>query len=101
MAGLANVQVVTDRIETAAQQPEHASRYEISIARALGSLAMILEYSAPLLHKNGRDISMKGPSYASEMEITPVRHLGFGTPTVKSYVLPDKSQRALLNFSRL
>jgi 16S rRNA (guanine527-N7)-methyltransferase len=101
IAGLANVEVIVDRIETIAGQPKHARQYEISIARALGSLAMLLEFSALLLDEIGHAIAMKGPSYASEMEATPVRHLGFATPTVSLYALPDKSQRALLNFSRL
>jgi 16S rRNA (guanine527-N7)-methyltransferase len=101
MAGLANVEVIVDRIESIAGQPEHRAQYEVSIARALGSLAMLLEYSALLLDGTGLAIAMKGPSYASEMEATPIRQLGFGTPSVDSYLLPDKSQRALLHFSRL
>jgi 16S rRNA (guanine527-N7)-methyltransferase len=100
-ASLVNVEVVADRVEAAACRPEHAGRYAISIARALGSVTELLEYSRALLTDAGRAIAMKGPSYRREMETAPIEALGFQPPNVHPYSLPDLSQRVLLSFARL
>jgi 16S rRNA (guanine527-N7)-methyltransferase len=100
-ASLANVDVVCDRIEAVARQPGRSGRYEIAIARALGSVAELLEYSRALLSDSGRAIAMKGPSYRNDLEAVPVESLGFHPPTIYSYSLPDLSQRVLLSFARL
>jgi 16S rRNA (guanine527-N7)-methyltransferase len=98
--GLVNVDVVADRIESASCQREHATRYDISIARALGSVSQLLEHSRLLLKDAGQAIAMKGPSYEAEVEKAPLERLGFGPPTFHAYTLPDQSQRVLLSFTR-
>jgi 16S rRNA (guanine527-N7)-methyltransferase len=100
-ANLANVQIVADRIEVVARRPEHTRRYEISIARALGSVTKLLEYSRALLNDTGRAIAMKGPSYRSEIDALSIERLGFRPPIVRDYSLPDLSKRVLLTFVRL
>lgn len=100
-ARLDNVEVVPDRIETVARQAKHTSQYDVSIARALGSMEMLLAHSDLLLRTAGTAIAMKGPSFESETETTPIQRLGFATPTIHSYALPDQSQRVLLEFSRI
>jgi 16S rRNA (guanine527-N7)-methyltransferase len=99
--GLTNVEVVADRVETVVGQRDRAGAYGIAIARALGSVTILLEYSRALLGATGRAIAMKGPSYQSEIETACFEPLGFRAPTVHPYALPDLSQRVLLNFCRL
>lgn len=97
--GLGNVEVLAERIETASRQ--RAGSYEVSIARALGSIELFLEYSHALLRETGRAISMKGPSFENEIETPAIERLGFRGPAVYLYSLPDGSERALLSFERL
>jgi 16S rRNA (guanine527-N7)-methyltransferase len=54
--GLANVEVVHSRAE--AYRPEH--RFDTVIARAVGPLADLVRYAAPLLAGEGRLLAMKG-----------------------------------------
>jgi 16S rRNA (guanine527-N7)-methyltransferase len=98
-ANLENVEVVAERVENLASRPLHAGSYEIAIARALGSVEALLEYSRALLSDAGRAIAMKGPSYRSEIEEPSIGRLGFRPPTIHPYSLPDLAQRVLLSFA--
>jgi len=97
---LPNVLVVADRIEAVTQRSEHAGRYLISIARALGSVPTLLGYSKTLLREGGHAVAMKGPAYSAELERLALEDLGFEAPQVHTYQLPDGSERALLIFRR-
>ncbi len=63
VSGLANVTVVNARAET---WPEGIGRNDIVTARALGALAVILEYAAPLLADGGHLIAWKGAASPAE-----------------------------------
>ncbi len=54
MSGLTNVTVVHARVE------EWHETVDVVTARALGALAVIVEYAAPLLVEGGRLIAWKG-----------------------------------------
>lgn len=100
-ANLRNVEVVAERAESLARQPSCAGRYEISIARAFGSVEVLLEYSRTLLGRAGQAISMKGPAYEQEIDEATIESLGFQPPAVHPYLLPDLSKRVLLRFPRI
>jgi 16S rRNA (guanine527-N7)-methyltransferase len=51
--GLRDVEVVADRAETAARDPEHRDAYDWATARALGSLPVVVELCAPFLSPGG------------------------------------------------
>jgi 16S rRNA (guanine527-N7)-methyltransferase len=57
VSGLGNVTVVNARAET---WPEGLGIHDVVTARALGSLAVILEYAAPLLADGGHVVAWKG-----------------------------------------
>lgn len=101
VASLENVEVAAERVETLASKPLQTGRYEISIARALGSVNRLLECSRALLTSTGEVIAMKGPSYQSEIAEASIERLRFQPPAVYPYSLPDHSQRVLLRFARI
>src|SRR5438105_7772902 len=51
--GIADVEVVADRAETAARQAEHRDTYDWAVARALGTLPVVVELCAPFLVPGG------------------------------------------------
>jgi 16S rRNA (guanine527-N7)-methyltransferase len=57
VSGLENVTVVNARVET---WPGGLGIHDVVTARALGSLAVILEYAAPLLADGGHVVAWKG-----------------------------------------
>jgi 16S rRNA (guanine527-N7)-methyltransferase len=96
-ARIENVEIVAERADMFASS--RADKYAVSIARALGSVEVLLEHSRSLLRDEGLAVAMKGPSYQKEVEETPIERLGFRGPTVHSYSLPDRSHRVLLGFA--
>jgi 16S rRNA (guanine527-N7)-methyltransferase len=63
VSGLTNVTVVNARAET---WPEGLGVNDLITARALGALAVILEYAAPLLADGGHVVAWKGAVTAEE-----------------------------------
>ncbi len=63
VSGLGNVTVVNARAET---WPEGIGANDIVTARALGALAVILEYAAPLLTDGGHLVAWKGAASPEE-----------------------------------
>lgn len=58
--GLAGVTVVNARAEAVGQDPSFREKFEIAITRAVGPLAIVLEYCAPLVRRGGTVLAMKG-----------------------------------------
>ena len=54
-AGLGNAEVVNDRVESAG-----LDGFDLATARAVASLAVLVEYAAPLLVEGGRLVAWKG-----------------------------------------
>jgi 16S rRNA (guanine527-N7)-methyltransferase len=63
VSGLTNVTVVNARAET---WPEGIGAHDLVTARALGALAVILEYAAPLLEEGGHVVAWKGAATPEE-----------------------------------
>ncbi|MBL8134167.1 MAG: 16S rRNA (guanine(527)-N(7))-methyltransferase RsmG [Anaerolineae bacterium] len=63
--GLA-AQCVNARAEEAGQDPTHRAAYDVTVARAVARLPILLEYLLPLTAVGGRAIAMKGSTAAEE-----------------------------------
>jgi 16S rRNA (guanine527-N7)-methyltransferase len=66
-AGAGNARAVRARAEEWAAG-EGAGAYDLVTARAVGSLALLLEYAAPLLRSGGGFVAWKGARDAAEEE---------------------------------
>ena len=65
--GLTNVKVVNDRAEVVGKQGAHRQRYDIAIARAVGPMRVLLEYTLPLVRIDGHVLAMKGRRMEEEL----------------------------------
>lgn len=93
--GLTNVEVVTSRLELLGRDEAYRERFDAVTAKALSALAVLLEFSMPLLKVGGKLIAYKGP--ALEDEITQARQalrlLGAKVVRKRAYDLEGKSHR--------
>lgn len=64
---LANVSVVNDRAEHVGQDKRHRQQYDLATARAVGSVAEVLEYTLPLVKVGGRVLALKGRAGEREL----------------------------------
>lgn len=65
--GLNHVTVVNDRAETIGRQREHRGQYDVVVSRAIGKMAVLLEYCLPLARQGGLVLAMKGPKVQQEL----------------------------------
>jgi len=66
--GLGNVSVVNDRAENAGRDGAHRQKYDVAIARAVGPMRVLLEYTLPLTKTGGRVLAMKGARVVDELD---------------------------------
>jgi len=64
---LDHVTVINERAETVGQQPAHRSQYDLVVSRAIGTMAVVLEYCLPLAKQGGLVLAMKGPKVQQEL----------------------------------
>jgi 16S rRNA (guanine527-N7)-methyltransferase len=86
---LNNLVVISERAERLGQDHKlHRERYDISMARALGHLAIVTELCGPLVRRNGLVIAIKGAR--AERELTEsAKALGFiGLRHIETAVTP-------------
>jgi len=65
--GLANVEVVTQRAELAAQTWEYRQRFQVAVARAVADLPVLLELTLPFVRQLGRAIYFKKGDIDAEL----------------------------------
>ena len=65
--GIADVEVVAERAETAARQAEHRDTYDWAVARALGTLPVVVELCAPFLAPGGLLVAQRSGDLDGEM----------------------------------
>lgn len=65
---LPNVRVLNERAEHVGQDRKHRQQFDVAVARAIGPLAELLEYTLPLVRIGGRVLAMKGPGLEQELE---------------------------------
>jgi 16S rRNA (guanine527-N7)-methyltransferase len=64
---LGDVEVVADRAETAARAPEHRDAYAWAVARALGTLPVVIELCAPFLEPGGLLVAQRSGNLDAEL----------------------------------
>lgn len=65
--GVRNVTLVHARAEDGAQFPNHREKYDIAVARAVASLAVLSEYLLPYVKVGGKALCWKGPALLEEL----------------------------------
>ncbi len=65
--GVRNVTLVHARAEDGAQFPNHREKYDIAVARAVASLAVLSEYLLPYVKVGGKALCWKGPALMEEL----------------------------------
>jgi 16S rRNA (guanine527-N7)-methyltransferase len=101
VGGLTNVSVINARAET---WPEGIGVHDLVTARALGALAVILEYAAPLLVEGGFIVAWKGAASDEEVAagVTAASVLGLeprGVTAVKPF--PAARDHTLHTFCKI
>ena len=66
--GVRNVTLVHARAEDGAQFPNHREKYDLAVARAVASLAVLSEYLLPFVRVGGKAVCWKGPALQEEMQ---------------------------------
>ena len=64
---LDNLNVYSDRIERLPEQTPD-SKYDVAVARAVGSIGQLVEWSGPILKPGGKLVCYKGPGPEEEIE---------------------------------
>ena len=93
--GLENVHVEASRAELVGRDPKHREKHDVVIARAVGSLRILVELCLPLVSVQGRAVLVKGGRADEElaeaskaMAALHAEHLGtFDTPTGRLVIL--------------
>ncbi len=67
--GVRNVTLVHARAEDGAQFPNHREKYDLAVARAVASLAVLSEYLLPYVKVGGQALCWKGPALADELTL--------------------------------
>ena len=65
---LDRVKVLNERAETVGRDPDHRESHHLVIARAVGSLDVLAEYTVPLARTDGLVLAIKGAKAEEEIE---------------------------------
>lgn len=68
LLALSNVLVLTARAEEVGRQPQHREQYQVAVARAVSKLAVLVEYTLPLVKVGGFVIAQKGQDPREEID---------------------------------
>ncbi len=63
-----NIEVLHERAEDLGQMQGYRASYDIVTSRAVASLNILLEYTAPFCKEQGKILLYKGPSYQEEIK---------------------------------
>lgn len=102
--GLHNVRTLAERCEVTGHQTQHREAYHIVCARAVASLATLLEYCAPFAAVGGYVIAWKSMSIEKELRSSEAaeKALGLRFDGRFIYALPgDFGARQLLMFRKI
>ena len=86
-------QVLQERSETVAHQPEFRAQFDMVVAKAVASLPVLIELALPLLKVRGRLLAYKGPQAQQEVDESAValKSLHGRTLAIEPYHLGEKS----------
>lgn len=96
--GLANVRADARRAEDAGRDPSLRERAGVATARAVGSLATVLELTLPLVAPGGSVILHRGAAAAAEAAAAAhaIEVLGGAPPRVVRAEIPERTERFLV-----
>jgi 16S rRNA (guanine527-N7)-methyltransferase len=98
-----NIELMHERIENAGKENTHHEKYDVVTARAVASIAQLIEYAPPLLKKGGYTVLWKSLHIDNELKesITVQKKLGCTLAGQHTYDLGgDWGQRQLLIFQK-
>ncbi len=86
-------EVLQERSETVAHQPDYRAQFDMVVAKAVASLPVLIELALPLLKVKGRLLAFKGPQAQQEVDESAValKSLHGKTLAVEPYHLGEKS----------
>jgi len=101
--GLSGIKTVHMRAEEAGKSKAHREKYDVSTARAVASLPVLLEYCTPLVKKDGIFVGMKGPSAKEEAEVclNAQKVLALSQPEIICETLTGNEQRAFVLYKKI
>lgn len=101
--GLTKVTVHRQRAEELAAERSVRERHDVVVARALGSLEVVLEYAMPYLKVGGSLVTPRGPDGPREVDrARPVAaQLGAGPPVCSPYTLPGDETFHMLVYRKI
>lgn len=90
LLGLSNVLAVRARGEELGRQAAYREAFDRVLARAVARMAVLVEYSLPLVRVGGRFLAMKGPMVAGELDAAgnAIHLLGGEVASIYNYTLP-------------
>ena len=91
---LESVRIITGRVEALGQNPNHRERYDWAVARAVASMAILVEYLLPLVAVRGHALAQKGRRAAEECAQAErgIRMLGGGSPRLLPLQIPGEDE---------
>lgn len=100
--GLSNVQVCDLRAEDAGRERKFRERFDVAVARAVGTMNWLAEWCLPLVVKGGSLLAMKGPKAAEELPLAEhaIKLLGGSSPDVHPADLPGTSHHVIIEIRK-
>jgi 16S rRNA (guanine(527)-N(7))-methyltransferase RsmG len=101
--GLEKITAVHSRAEDGGKNPLYREKYDISCARAVAAMPVLLEYCTPFVKLGGQFVSMKGPSAIDEVALckNAMKQLGVEKPTIICETLTGEEQRTFVCFKKI
>lgn len=101
--GLQDITAIHSRAEEGGNNKTLREKFDISCARAVASMPVLLEYCVPFIKTGGQFVAMKGPSATEEIEKSQnaIKQLGVTKPTIICETLTGEEQRAFCVFKKI
>ncbi|MBR6564214.1 MAG: 16S rRNA (guanine(527)-N(7))-methyltransferase RsmG [Clostridia bacterium] len=101
--GLKKITAVHSRAEDGGRNPLYREKFDISCARAVAAMPVLLEYCAPFVKVGGKFVSMKGPGAEEEVALckNAMKQLGVQQPTIICETLTGNETRTFVSFEKI
>jgi 16S rRNA (guanine527-N7)-methyltransferase len=101
--GLKKITAVHSRAEDGGKNPLYREKFDISCARAVAAMPVLLEYCTPFVKVGGQFVSMKGPTATDEVALcnNAMKQLGMQKPTIICETLTGEEQRTFVSFKKI
>ena len=101
--GLEKTTAVHSRAEDGGRNPLYREKFDISCARAVAAMPVLLEYCAPFVKVGGKFVSMKGPGAEEEVALckNAMKQLGVQQPTIICETLTGNETRTFVSFKKI